>query len=89
MQGSESFKKSLDEEYNFPATYNFKFIVATESKNKVIDLLPEAKCSEKKSRNLWALVWLWRLSASGVLSGLGTRQEIPEKELAFGVIGSS
>ena len=36
MQGSESFKKSLDEEYNFPATYNFKFIVATESKNKVI-----------------------------------------------------
>ena len=51
MQGSESFKKSLDEEYNFPATYNFKFIVATESKNKVIDLLPEAKCSEKKSRN--------------------------------------
>ena len=51
MQGSESFKKSLDEEYNFPATYNFKFIVATELKNKVIDLLPEAKCSEKKSRN--------------------------------------
>ena len=51
MQGSESFKKSLDEEYNFPANYNFKFIVATESKNKVIDLLPEAKCSEKKSRN--------------------------------------
>ena len=51
MQGSESFKKSLDEEYNFPATYNFKFIVATESKSKVIDLLPEAKCLEKKSRN--------------------------------------
>ena len=51
MKGSESFKKSLDEEYNFPATYNFKFIVATESKKKVIDLLPEAKCSEKKSRN--------------------------------------
>ena len=23
MKGSESFKKSLDEEYNFPATYNF------------------------------------------------------------------
>ena len=47
MKGSESFKKSLDEEYNFPASYNFKFIVASVSKNKIIDLLPEAKCSEK------------------------------------------
>ena len=51
MKRSESFKKSLDEEYNFPASYNFKFIVASVSKNKIIDLLPEAKCSEKKSKN--------------------------------------
>ena len=51
MTGSYSFKKSLDEEYNFPTKYNFKFIVATKEKNKVIDLLPKAKIAEKKSRN--------------------------------------
>ena len=51
MTVSDSFKKSLDEEYNFPAEYNFKFIVATKEKNKVVDLLPKAKISEKKSRN--------------------------------------
>ena len=33
------------------ASYNFKFIVATESKNKVISLLPDAKRLEKKSSN--------------------------------------
>ena len=48
MTGSDSFKKSLDEEYNFPTKYNFKFIVATKEKNKVIDLLPKAKIAEKK-----------------------------------------
>lgn len=51
MTGSDSFKKSLDEEYTFPAEYNFKFIVATKEKNKVIELLPKAKIAEKKSRN--------------------------------------
>ena len=51
MKGSESFKKSLEEEYKFPASYNFKFIVATESKNKVISLLPDAERLEKKSSN--------------------------------------
>jgi len=51
MKGSESFKKSLEEEYNFPASYNFKFIVDTESKNKVISLLPDAELLEKKSSN--------------------------------------
>ena len=51
MTGSDSFKKSLDEEYNFHAEYNFKFIVATKEKNKVIELLPKAKIAEKKSRN--------------------------------------
>ena len=51
MKGSESFKKSLEEEYNFPTSYNFKFIVATELKNKVISLLPDAERLEKKSSN--------------------------------------
>ena len=51
MIGSDSFKKSLDVEYNFPSKYNFKFIVATKEKNKVIDLLPKAKIAEKKSRS--------------------------------------
>ncbi len=51
MKGFESFKNSLEEEYNFPATYSFKFIVATESKIKVINLIPSAKCLERKSRN--------------------------------------
>ena len=51
MTGSDSFKKSLDEEYNFHTEYNFKFIVATKEKNKVIELLPKAKIAEKKSRN--------------------------------------
>ena len=51
MKGSESFKKSLEEEYNFPSSYIFKFIVATESKNKVISLLPDAERLEKKSSN--------------------------------------
>ena len=51
MKALDSFKKSLEEEYNFPTSYTFKFIIASKSKDKVIGLLPEAKRSEKKSKN--------------------------------------
>ncbi len=51
MLNSESFKKLLDEEYNFPCDYNFKFIIKTEFKDKIFKLIPEAKTHEKSSKN--------------------------------------
>jgi|TARA_B100001113_G_scaffold335764_1_gene315581 hypothetical protein len=51
MLNSDSFKKSLDEEYNFPCEYNFKFIIKTEFKGKIFNLIPEAKTEEKTSKN--------------------------------------
>ena len=36
MKALDSFKKSLEEEYNFPTSYTFKFIIASKSKDKVI-----------------------------------------------------
>ncbi|MDG2341508.1 MAG: DUF493 domain-containing protein [Cytophagales bacterium] len=51
MLNSDSFKKSLDEEYSFPCDYNFKFIIITEFKDKIFNLIPEAKIHEKTSKN--------------------------------------
>jgi hypothetical protein len=50
MHKSESFKKTLDQEYNFPCEYSFKFIVKNDFKEDVISLLPEAKKNIKISK---------------------------------------
>jgi len=51
MPNYKSFKATLEEEYNFPAQYIFKFIVKTESKKNILELLPGAKKSERVSKN--------------------------------------
>ncbi len=51
MKSSDSFKKTLEEEYKFPALYSFKFIVLSSLKNKIISLLPNAIINEKLSKN--------------------------------------
>ena len=43
MNNIESFKNTLDQEYNFPCEYSFKFIVKNDFKEDVISLLPKAK----------------------------------------------
>ena len=51
MPNSKSFKATLEEEYNFPAQYIFKFIVKTGLKQQILELLPGAKKSERVSKN--------------------------------------
>jgi len=51
MLNSNSFKNSLDEEYNFPCDYNFKFIILSNSKEKIFNLIPDAKRIERTSKN--------------------------------------
>ncbi len=51
MLDSNSFKKSLDDEYKFPCEYNFKFIILTKFKDKIFDLIPESKRNERTSKN--------------------------------------
>ena len=51
MPNYKSFKATLEEEYNFPAQYIFKFIVKTELKKNILELLPGAKKSERVSKN--------------------------------------
>ena len=51
MPNYKSFKATLEEEYDFPAQYIFKFIVKTESKKNILELLPGAKKSERVSKN--------------------------------------
>ena len=43
MNNIKSFKNTLDQEYNFPCEYSFKFIVKNDFKEDVISLLPKAK----------------------------------------------
>ena len=50
MHNIESFKKTLNHEYNFPCEYAFKFIVKNDFKEDVISLLPEAKKNIKISK---------------------------------------
>ena len=51
MPNYKSFKATLEEEYNFPAQYIFKFIVKTGLKQQILELLPGAKKSERVSKN--------------------------------------
>lgn len=45
------FQTLLDEQVTWPDYYNFKFIVKTEKKSKVLDLLSEHKIEQKLSKN--------------------------------------
>ena len=51
MPNYKSFKATIEEEYNFPAQYIFKFIVKTGLKQQILELLPGAKKSERVSKN--------------------------------------
>ena len=51
MSRLDSFKNTLEEEYQFPTEYKFKFIVASESISKVLDLIPNSDYSKRESKN--------------------------------------
>tara|TARA_B100001063_G_scaffold175144_1_gene164127 strand:+ start:1679 stop:1936 length:258 start_codon:yes stop_codon:yes gene_type:complete len=51
MSDLVSFKNTLEEEYDFPAEYSFKFIIKSESISKVLDLLPDSDYSQRESKN--------------------------------------
>ena len=51
MSRLESFKNTLEEEYQFPAEYKFKFIVSSESISKVLHLIPNSDYSKRESKN--------------------------------------
>lgn len=45
------FKELLNEQMAFPDYYQFKFVVKTEKKEEVLELLTEHKVTEKLSKN--------------------------------------
>ena len=51
MSNIDSFKNTLEEEYDFPAEYSFKFIIKSESISKVLNLLPDSDYSKRESKN--------------------------------------
>lgn len=46
----DDFRTQLENHYNFPTNYLFKFIVPQEQVEKLKSLLPQGKISTKKSR---------------------------------------
>jgi|TARA_B110000438_G_scaffold36042_1_gene35787 uncharacterized protein len=50
MQNSESFKNTLNQEYDFPCNYSFKFIVKKDLQKMVLNLLPKAENTIKNSK---------------------------------------
>ncbi|MAS39144.1 MAG: DUF493 domain-containing protein [Flammeovirgaceae bacterium] len=51
MSDIDSFKNTLEDEYDFPAEYSFKFIIKSDSISKVLDLLPGSDYSKRESKN--------------------------------------
>ena len=51
MSDIDSFKNTLEDEYDFPAEYSFKFIIKSDSISKVLDLLPGSYYSKRESKN--------------------------------------
>jgi len=49
--GIESLRTKLDEFYEWPALYPFKFIVPKESVNEVLELFADDPVQERESRN--------------------------------------
>ncbi len=47
----ESFKEKVESEHTFPGIYVFKFIVPTEKKEDILELLPQGKTSMRSSSN--------------------------------------
>ncbi len=47
----ESFKEKVESEHTFPGIYVFKFIVPTEKKEAILELLPQGKTSMRSSSN--------------------------------------
>lgn len=45
------FKVLLDNQMNWPDEYTFKFVVKTEKKTELLDLISEHKVEEKISKN--------------------------------------
>jgi len=47
----EKFKRQLEEHYNFPAVYPFKFIVPSSSLDELKAILPDVGLTENSSRS--------------------------------------
>ena len=45
----DSFKEKLENEYEWPSLYMFKFIVPREQEGEVVDLFPKIEVSTKES----------------------------------------
>lgn len=46
----DSFKEKLENEYEWPSLYTFKFIVPREQEEAVVELFPKVEVSTKESR---------------------------------------
>ncbi|MEQ8338964.1 MAG: DUF493 family protein [Cyclobacteriaceae bacterium] len=47
----ESFREKVESEHTFPGVYIFKFIVPSEKKDEILELLPHGKTSMRSSSN--------------------------------------
>ena len=50
MQDYTKFKSLLEEKYQFPCDYNFKFVVPSTQRHEVADLFKDEKINEKTSK---------------------------------------
>lgn len=48
-QSFEQFKERLDDTYQWPATYTFKFVVPQQKKGSLLSLVPMGDISERAS----------------------------------------
>lgn len=51
MQDYDKFKDLLDEKYNFPCPYSFKFVVPSAQRSEIEQLFVGDHMSEKRSKN--------------------------------------
>ena len=51
MESFDAFKEKLDNEYSWPATYMFKFVVPTATSIEVTALFPKDSLDTKPSKN--------------------------------------
>lgn len=49
--GMKKLKEALDNEYTWPASYTFKFVIKKGEKDKIYEILEKRFCTEKESRN--------------------------------------
>lgn len=50
MQDYVKFKELLEEKYDFPCKYKFKFVVPSDQRDEITSLFPAKTITEKQSR---------------------------------------